>query len=152
MEMHFLRVIKGDASPCSPKEHEWYQYWQQEIGMSEEAGDDSEQNLEAVAALHQRDAMILSLKEQIHRLSRDQEAHALLLREKDASITAHRKEIALLEKFLKNAHETLQKYEPIQPPLVTDVQTENERKMRDAEKQAQYHFTKEIYSSTDGQG
>ncbi|HNV60150.1 MAG TPA: hypothetical protein PKH72_10890 [Rhodoferax sp.] len=27
MERHFLRVISGKASPCTPKENEWHQYW-----------------------------------------------------------------------------------------------------------------------------
>lgn len=27
MEIHFLRCLKGDASPCSEKEKEWYQFW-----------------------------------------------------------------------------------------------------------------------------
>lgn len=155
METHFLRVINGDALPCSPREREWYQYWQQETGTIEDADDYREPHHETIAALRQRDAIILSLQEQIGRLNREKEAanekNALLLREKDSSIDVLRKEVALLETFLKNAHKTLQKYEPLQAPLVTDVQAVNERKIRDAERQAQQHFTKEIYSSTDGQ-
>lgn len=27
MEIHFLRVMSGDASPCSEKEKEWYRFW-----------------------------------------------------------------------------------------------------------------------------
>lgn len=27
MEIHFRRCLKGDASPCSEKEKEWYQFW-----------------------------------------------------------------------------------------------------------------------------
>lgn len=27
MEIHFLRVVNGKASPCSHKEKEWYQFW-----------------------------------------------------------------------------------------------------------------------------
>lgn len=137
MEAHFLRVINGDALPCSQKEREWYQHWQQESGTSVEADDFRENYREALAALRQRDATIVSLEEQI--------------KGKDVSIEALRKEVAILEKFLKNAHKVLEKYEPISSPLVTDVQAENERKMRDAERGASYYFTKEIYSSTDGQ-
>jgi len=31
MEKHFLRVLKGEASPCTKKEKEWHQYWLQKI-------------------------------------------------------------------------------------------------------------------------
>jgi len=137
METHFLRVINGDALPCSPKEREWYQYWRQKSGTAEEADDCPEGYREAICAVRQRDAIIASLEGQ--------------MRDKDAIIEALRKEVAILEGFLKNAHKALEEYEPISSPLVTDVQAANERKMRHAEQKASYHFTKGIYSSTDGQ-
>lgn len=31
MEIHFLRCLKGDSSPCTKKEKEWHQYWLQNI-------------------------------------------------------------------------------------------------------------------------
>ena len=137
MERHFLRVINGDALPCSTKEQEWYQYWRQEPDIAEKSDDRSEDYSEAIAALRQRDEVIFSLERQI--------------REKNASIEALRKEVAMLEEFLRKAHKALEKYEPISSPLVTNVQAENVRKVREAEQRAAYHFTKGIYSSTDVQ-
>ncbi len=84
METHFLRVINGDALPCSPKEREWYEYWRQESGTVEEADDYREKYLEAIAALRQRDALIASLEEQLRELKETlKEKNALSLKEKD---------------------------------------------------------------------
>lgn len=137
MEKHFLRVIKGDAPPCSTKEQEWYQYWKQEP-INKKNSDDCRLDYNKVIDEHpQQDEIIVSLKKQI--------------REQDASIAALKKKVAMLEEFLKKTHEALEKYEPTSSPLVTNVEAENERKMRDAEQKATHHFTKGIYSSTDGQ-
>ncbi|TVT53430.1 MAG: hypothetical protein FHK80_18990 [Azoarcus sp. PHD] len=131
MEAHFLRVMDGGAMPCTPKEHSWCLYWQQ--------------GRVKTPAIHQP----IDELERMHSMLL--EKHRLELEEKNKTIEALTKENSRLETWLKNAHKALANYEPLPPPLVTDTQGDNERKMRHAEIKLSQLLTKGNYSSTDGQ-
>lgn len=154
LEAHFLRVTRGEATPCSPKEQLWYEHWRQTGG--DPKVEVQRLNYEKTAALlSEREKRIEQLEGRIDELTREQsrtaEKNRFLLLDKDNAIESLKKEISTLEKWLKNAHKTIEKYEPLPPPIVTDAQATNERRMRKAEHDMSYMLTKGNYSSTDGQ-
>ena len=168
METHFLRVIQGQAMPCSPLERAWYQYWKDGLHRVEKTDSHQPRGEETAAALCEQEERIKYLEQCIEKLKLEQvrriqidhliieklkleqarliEIHRVTISEKYATIESLKKEVALLDKFLKNAHKTLQKYEPLPPLIMTDIQAANERA---ATRMA--HNSMVIYSSTDGQ-
>jgi uncharacterized protein YifE (UPF0438 family) len=124
MEKHFLRVIRGEAMPCSSKEQEWYQHWRQANGNLIESEDYRRKYEEATARLREREETIRILEERIAGFERESKRLGEVLQRKDQSIEALTKEIVHLKEWLKNAHEALNKYEPIEkirePQRLTD--------------------------------
>lgn len=128
MERHFLCVISGEALPCSPKEQEWYQHWQQALSTESE---NYRSKYEKVATLlSEREETIRILEKNIAGLERDLKRLGSVLQQKDQSIGTLTKEISRLEGWLKNAHETLNKYEPIRKIQEPVRETEESDKWR----------------------
>lgn len=156
MEMHFLRVIRGEAIPCSPKEREWFEvalelqegwrvrsYETVRPLLNLDAGEVVERLRAEVAA---RDAVIAAQERELEYWNNLDPAHA-------EDVAGLKAKISLLEGFLSECHKALAKYERLPPPLVTDVQGENEKMMKAAEKR---RFREVLqmdsnYSNIDGQ-
>lgn len=123
MERHFLRVITGDAMPCSPKEQEWYQHWRQ---ASSTPLDDYRSKYEQAAnLLRKREETIRVQEENIVELELELKRLGGTLQQREQTIETHTKEISRLESWLKSAHEALNRYEPIRktqdsPSLTND--------------------------------
>lgn len=161
MEKHFLRVIHGEAPPCSPKEREWFEVvLAMRDGRCARFDTDGGRAVNAEAdgvvarlraEIAARDAVIAAQEKELVYWDNLGPAHA----ENVAQLQA---KISLLEGFLSESHKALAKYEQLPPPLITDVQGENEKRMKGAEKlrlreafELGRLLTKDIYSSIDGQ-
>lgn len=66
MEIHFLRVVKGNALPCSAEELAWLRIWQEHKGYSYPAAETRGTN-QLSEALEQLDATRANLNEQLDR-------------------------------------------------------------------------------------
>lgn len=113
MERHFIMVMKGLARPCSPKERGWYEYWRSSGRDSTEAPAGWKFRYKsAIEAVRDREATIGVLEQHVENLKNEARKISELFQLKDQSNERLKREIAQLETFLKNAHETLEKYEP----------------------------------------
>lgn len=144
IERHFLRVIRGDASPCSPVEREWLKAAMLMRGIGPGAGVCVPHD-EAIDVLRteieRRDVIITGLRSELAALVGRHDAKDQLARQLCAKVS-------VLEGCLEQCHMALAKYEKSPPLLVTDTQKENERLSRRAAIQGEGMV---VYSSTTGQ-
>lgn len=62
MEIHFLRVISGDASPCSEKEKDWYRFWvnsKTKVALKANQTKSANEQRESESAINQQKAQAL---------------------------------------------------------------------------------------------
>lgn len=154
MEKHFLRVIRGEAPPCSPKEREWFEValaMQHSKSVRFDIGAGHAGNLEADSVVERlcseiaaRDVVIAAQEKELTYWDNLDPAHA----ENVAQLKA---KISLLEGFLAECHKAVAKHEKIPLPLVTDVQGANELRQRREAFKMDRLLTKDNYSSIDGQ-
>ncbi len=112
MERHFLRVIQGEASPLTPKEHEWLAYWETGATSSPRSSEHLSKYDEALALLRARDQLIVSLEGQVQQLTEDLARVTTVLRGREVAFNQQAEEIERLQDWLKRAHAALRKYEP----------------------------------------
>lgn len=144
LEKHFLRVIRGDAIPCSPKEREWLQAILLVQGARRESGAHVSQDAEIEALrseIANRAAVIADLQKELKRLAGINDSRDQLIHQLDAKVS-------MLEGHLNKCHEALAKYEKVPPPVVTDVEKDNKKLLRRARLPGQCMV---VYSSTTGQ-
>lgn len=141
-ELHFMRVIRGDAHPCSPKEREWVRV-ALSIGGGENASsgqlDDTLETLHS--EIESRGVVIGQLQRELASLRQQNASQDLLVSQLNAKVS-------MLEKCLAECHKALARYERTPPPLVTDVQKDNERGLSRDRSMGSRMI---VYSSTTGQ-
>ncbi len=115
MERHFVQVIKGLAKPCSPKEHEWFEYWcSLDTDTSDFNREDFKHKYEcALEIIRERGRTINDLQQHIALLKSEIQHLALVQEQENHSNESLQNEITQLKTFLQNAHLALQKYDPV---------------------------------------
>lgn len=140
MEIHFLRVLAGEAIPCSPEEREWVEIW----GEHTKPTCDGAPFEDLKAEIEAQKFKIRSLEQKIE----DLKTSCLALENmKDENSRLH-KEIALQNDYLAACHTTIQKYEPLPAPMIIDHEVEALRVMQRGGHKSDAFV---VYSSTDGQ-
>ena len=117
LEKHFLRIISGSAQPCSTKEQQWFEYWQQKILVDSSPKTSAPEPATKAHTAELNDK--INLNNDISKLENDLRLARQALKDKDKTIAALDQKVTLLGDWLSKTHETLKKYEPVKPPEPT---------------------------------
>lgn len=143
MEIHFLKVLAGEALPCSLEESEWVEIFraQKNEGMKPEVDPSIARWRMEIDDLRNQLDISRNAIEDLKAANRSLTAMAAENRQlKD--------EIAVLNGYLAACHKTIQKYEPLPHPTYIDHEAEAARARL---RQSDIPNAFVVYSATDGQ-
>jgi uncharacterized protein YifE (UPF0438 family) len=94
IEKHFVRVMSGEAIPCSAKEKEWYQHWQRASSDVPRPDDHQQKYEEASQLLHDSEETITELKRRVAHLERSTHELDKLIAARDSAICGLKEQYA----------------------------------------------------------